>query len=123
MSSQTTEQVMGVSSSIINIGAAAVMAPLWEVYDEMSIEFARLWYTYLACGCSIGEASLLAKIDTIIAMQKQKDIRYPPGYGYRAISYIIYGDPTLRLFPVQHMVEKHPGLARRLLQIKHTVGN
>jgi hypothetical protein len=111
----TTEQVIGVSSSFIHSGSAAVMAPLWEMYDNIAIEYARHWYTYMEHGCSIGEAALLAKCDTIAAMYGQSPT------GFRSLSYVIYGDPTLRLFPLRHLVEAYPETARRLLELKRTV--
>ncbi|OKH55776.1 hypothetical protein NIES2101_02970 [Calothrix sp. HK-06] len=114
MTAETSEVIMGVSSSFIHIGAAAVMAPLWQIMDDTAILYAGYWYSYLKQGCSIGEAALLAKIDSI---QDKKNQKY---LDYRVLSYVIYGDPTLRLYPLEYLIKHHPGTAKRLLQLKRS---
>lgn len=118
MTAYTSEQIMGASSSFIHSGSAAVMAPLWEIFDMTAIQYARYWYTHLVRGCSISEAALLAKIDTIIEMQQSTERGTVHALGFRALSYVIYGDPTLRLYPLSYLVENHSETAHRLLKIK-----
>jgi hypothetical protein len=115
---QTTEPIMGVSSSLIHIGAAAVTAPRWAINDRAAIFYAQHWYTYLSQGCSIGEAAWLARFDSI------RDLRQSPNWqgglsgGYGLLGYVIYGDPSLRLYPRNHLTDHYPATARRLLRLK-----
>ena len=112
-----TRQVMSLSSSFIHVGAIAVMAPRWAIYDETATRYAEYWYRYLAMGCSVGEAALLAKIQCAREMTKA-DRQLRPDYN--VFSYVIWGDPTLRLYPLEHLL-RHREVVAELLQLKQTL--
>lgn len=73
---------------------------------------------YLIQGCSIGEAALLAKIDSVHDIEKLGKGGEEVFARYGVLSYVIYGDPTLRLYPLPYLIEHHPVTARRLLYLK-----
>jgi hypothetical protein len=117
MSTDNTVRVMGISSSFIHSGAAAVVAPLWVIMDTTAVAFARHWYVYFLQGCSIGEASLLAKVKCIREMQPESDgPTIAPDY--HLLSYVVWGDPTLRLYPARYLAENYPATVSELLEIK-----
>jgi hypothetical protein len=118
MTAEYSERVMGIASSFVHIGAAAVMAPRWLIFEDTAVMYARHWYKYLAQGCSIGEAALLAKIDSLREMQGSSGDRQKARPDYNVLSYVIWGDPTLRLFTVRHLVKHHPHTVSQLLQFK-----
>jgi hypothetical protein len=118
MSAEFSEYVMGISSSFLHIGAAAVMAPRWAIYEDTAVLYARYWYEYLAQGCSVGEAALLAKMSCLLDMEPAGDASPKARKDYSVLSYVIWGDPTVRLYPLWHLAENHPETVRKLLRLK-----
>ncbi|MCC5600634.1 CHAT domain-containing protein [Nostoc favosum] len=116
--SKSSEQIMGVASSFMHRGASAVMAPLWEIWDDVAIEYAQRWYGYLQQGCSIGESALLAKMDFLSDSTREKGKRR---IDYRVLCYVVWGDPTLRIYPLSKLIKNHPETVERLLQLKTTL--
>lgn len=110
-----SQRVVGLSSSFIHIGAAAVIAPLGVIQDPTACSFAINFYRYLREGCSVGEAALLARSD---GWQRASSPQERPIDELKIddLKYVIHGDPTLRLDPLDVLLRDHPATAQRLIQ-------
>ncbi|MCE7979990.1 MAG: CHAT domain-containing protein [Caldilinea sp. CFX5] len=121
MTQVNSRLVMGIASSLTHVGAAGVIAPRWAIGDTTAVRYASHWYTYLAQGCSIGEATLLAKIECIRDMQRGSEDKAAIARDYAVLSYVVWGNPTLRYYPLTHLVENYPETAKVLLKLKREV--
>ena len=81
------EVTQGLASAFIYGGARCVIGTHWEINDVSSADFAVLFYELLLRGEAIGEALRQAKVR--FREEKPSDFTWA--------SFILYGDPSLRL--------------------------
>jgi hypothetical protein len=77
----------GLASAFVLGGALCVIGALWPVFDDYSAKFASIFYDKLLAGETIGDALLFARKQLVDASKEQIT------WG----SFILYGDPTLKL--------------------------
>ncbi len=78
----------GLGNAFLRSGVKHYVGTSWEIMDEPSSYFAQTFYAHLRAGKSTGEAIRSAR--TEMADQFGLDICW--------VSYILYGDPTVRYF-------------------------
>jgi len=89
------QRIFGLANAYLLAGVRHYIGTFWEVLDEPSSYFAKGFYDALASGESIGEALRKTRQDLIQT------------YGEEVLiwtSYVLYGDPTFRLPPVQRAI-------------------
>ncbi|GEM_PF-4487676 len=77
----------GLALSFILGGALGFIGTLWPIFDEGAAEFAVTFYEHLLGGEMIGEAMRQARLHT--RQTRPNDVTWA--------SFILYGDPTLRI--------------------------
>ncbi len=86
------QQIFGLANAYLLAGVQHYIGTFWEILDEPSSQFAKLFYAFLTQGEQVGEAVRRAREKLIEA------------YGEETIvwaSYMLYGDPTFRFAAVE----------------------
>ena len=78
----TLHGVGGFANSFIELGAAAVIAPLWAVKDAVAVEVTKLFYPDILGGKSFAAA-----------LQDIRKLAYTPAAEDSYAAYCFYGDP------------------------------
>ncbi|MBM4139870.1 MAG: CHAT domain-containing protein [Nitrospira sp.] len=82
------EQSFGVGGGFLLSGVQNFIGPFWIVHDEDSVSFSSDFYKAFMAGSSLGEALHIAK-ENIIREKGWDNLLWA--------SYVLYGDPTLRI--------------------------
>lgn len=96
----TDERVLGdyggFASTLLRIGATAVVAPLWNVRDDVAAEFARRFYaTTLTADTPV---SVAESVRALRATYTEAEVRAgTPGLHATLVAYQVFGHPCLRL--------------------------
>ena len=91
------QQIFGLANAYLLSGVQHYIGTFWEILDEPSSQFAKLFYAFLTQGEQVGEAVRCAREKLIEA------------YGEETIvwaSYMLYGDPTFAFAAAEREVPK-----------------
>jgi uncharacterized protein YjbI with pentapeptide repeats/class 3 adenylate cyclase/CHAT domain-containing protein len=83
------QEIYGLANAFLLAGVQHYIGTFWEVPDAPSAQFALAFYSHLIKGASVGEALRLARRDLVERFGKETVIW---------ASYMLYGDPTVRMF-------------------------
>jgi hypothetical protein len=85
----------GLAAAFIRSGASAVVAPLWNLDDEVARSVAREFYGSVYSGNGVGAAEALRRIRARYAFDRFADGEWAPSPTY--LAYQLFGHPRLRL--------------------------
>jgi CHAT domain-containing protein len=91
------QQIFGLANAYLLSGVQHYIGTFWEILDEPSSQFAKLFYGSLSLGESVGEAVRKAR-EKLIEAHGEETIVWA--------SYMLYGDPTFAFDPAEK--EKQP---------------
>src|SRR6476620_1861140 len=91
------QQIFGLANAYLLSGVQHYVGTFWEILDEPSSRFAKLFYGSLSLGESVGEAVRKAR-EKLIEAHGEETIVWA--------SYMLYGDPTFAFDPAEK--EKQP---------------
>jgi CHAT domain-containing protein len=86
------QQIFGLANAYLLSGVQHYIGTFWEILDEPSSQFAKLFYGFLTQGESIGESVRKARAELIKAFGEETIVW---------ASYMLYGDPTFQFTPVE----------------------
>jgi CHAT domain-containing protein len=86
------QQIFGLANAYLLSGVQHYIGTFWEILDEPSLQFAKLFYGSLSEGESIGEAIRNAR-EKLIEAHGEETIVWA--------SYMLYGDPTFAFDPAE----------------------
>lgn len=78
------------ASAFLLSGVQHYIGTLWDVPDGSACQFALAFYRALSCGETIGHSMMAARAE-LISRHGDDSVQWA--------SYVLYGDPTMRLFP------------------------
>ena len=91
------QQIFGLANAYLLSGVQHYIGTFWEILDEPSSQFAKLFYGSLSLGESVGEAVRKAR-EKLIEAHGEETIVWA--------TYMLYGDPTFAFEPAEK--EKQP---------------
>ena len=86
------QQIFGLANAYLLAGVQHYLGTFWEILDEPSSQFAKLFYGFLTQGESVGESVRKARAEIIKAFGEETIVW---------ASYMLYGDPTFQFTPVE----------------------
>jgi hypothetical protein len=86
------QQIFGLANAYLLSGVQHYIGTFWEILDEPSSQFAKLFYGSLSLGESVGEAVRKAR-EKLLEAHGEETIVWA--------SYMLYGDPTFAFDPTQ----------------------
>jgi CHAT domain-containing protein len=93
------QQIFGLANAYLLAGVQHYIGTFWEILDEPSSQFAKLFYGSLSSGGSIGEAVRKAR-EKLIEAHGEETIVWA--------GYLLYGDPTFAFDPAEKEEEEEP---------------
>jgi hypothetical protein len=97
------QQIFGLANAYLLSGVQHYIGTFWEILDEPSSQFAKLFYGSLSQGESVGEAVRKAR-EKLIEAHGEETIVWA--------SYMLYGDPTFAFDPAEKEEEVEEPLVR-----------
>jgi CHAT domain-containing protein len=93
------QQIFGLANAYLLAGVQHYIGTFWEILDEPSSQFAKLFYGALSQGESVGEAVRKAR-EKLIEAHGEETIVWA--------GYMLYGDPTFAFDPAEKEEEEEP---------------
>jgi CHAT domain-containing protein len=93
------QQIFGLANAYLLSGVQHYIGTFWEILDEPSSQFAKLFYGALSLGESVGEAVRKAR-EKLIEAHGEETIVWA--------SYMLYGDPTFAFDPAEKKEVEEP---------------
>src|SRR5262245_61737566 len=93
------QQIFGLANAYLLSGVQHYIGTFWEILDEPSSQFAKLFYGSLSQGESVGEAVRKAR-EKLIEAHGEETIVWA--------GYMLYGDPTFAFDPAEKEEEEEP---------------
>jgi CHAT domain-containing protein len=93
------QQIFGLANAYLLSGVQHYIGTFWEILDEPSSQFAKLFYGFLSQGESVGEAVRKAR-ERLIEAHGEETIVWA--------GYMLYGDPTFVFDPAEKEKEEEP---------------
>jgi CHAT domain-containing protein len=93
------QQIFGLANAYLLAGVQHYIGTFWEILDEPSSQFAKLFYGSLSQGESVGEAVRKAR-QKLIEAHGEETIVWA--------GYMLYGDPTFAFDPAEKEEEEEP---------------
>src|SRR5262245_13090578 len=93
------QQIFGLANAYLLAGVQHYIGTFWEILDEPSSQFAKLFYGSLSQGESVGEAVRKAR-EKLIEAHGEETIVWA--------GYMLYGDPTFAFDPAEKEEEEEP---------------
>src|SRR5262245_41255762 len=93
------QQIFGLANAYLLSGVQHYIGTFWEILDEPSSQFAKLFYGSLSQGESVGEAVRKAR-EKLIEAHGEETIVWA--------GYMLYGDPTFAFDPAEKKEEEKP---------------
>src|SRR5499433_875931 len=93
------QQIFGLANAYLLAGVQHYIGTFWEILDEPSSQFAKLFYGSLSQGESVGEAVRKAR-EKLIEAHGEETIVWA--------GYMLYGDPTFAFDPAEKKEEERP---------------
>jgi CHAT domain-containing protein len=93
------QQIFGLANAYLLSGVQHYIGTFWEILDEPSSQFAKLFYSSLSQGESVGEAVRKAR-EKLIEAHAEETIVWA--------SYMLYGDPTFAFDPAKKEEVEEP---------------
>ena len=97
------QQIFGLANAYLLSGVQHYIGTFWEILDEPSSQFAKLFYGSLSEGESVGEAVRKAR-EKLIEAHGEETIVWA--------SYMLYGDPTFAFDPAEKEEEVEEPVVR-----------
>jgi CHAT domain-containing protein len=97
------QQIFGLANAYLLSGVQHYIGTFWEILDEPSSQFAKLFYGSLSQGESVGEAVRKAR-EQLIEAHGEETIVWA--------SYMLYGDPTFAFDPAEKEEEVEEPVVR-----------
>ena len=97
------QQIFGLANAYLLSGVQHYIGTFWEILDEPSSQFAKLFYGSLSQGESVGEAVRKAR-EKLIEAHGEETIVWA--------SYMLYGDPTFAFDPAEKEEEVEESVVR-----------
>ena len=95
------QQIFGLANAYLLAGVQHYVGTFWEILDEPSSQFAKLFYGSLSQGESVGEAVRKAR-EKLIEAHGEETIVWA--------GYMLYGDPTFAFDPAKKEEEEEPAV-------------
>jgi hypothetical protein len=95
------QQIFGLANAYLLAGVQHYIGTFWEILDEPSSQFAKLFYGSLSQGESIGEAVRKAR-EKLIEAHGEETIVWA--------GYMLYGDPTFAFDSAEREEEEEPAV-------------
>src|SRR5499426_110681 len=93
------QEIYGLANAYLLAGVQHYIGTFWEILDEPSSQFAKLFYGSLSQGESVGEAVRKAR-EKLIEAHAEETIVWA--------GYMLYGDPTFVFDPAEKEKEEEP---------------
>jgi CHAT domain-containing protein len=93
------ERIFGLANAYLLAGVQHYIGTFWEILDEPSSQFAKLFYGFLSQGESVGEAVRKAR-EKLIEAHGEETIVWA--------GYMLYGDPIFVFDPAEKEKEEEP---------------
>src|SRR5262245_40690596 len=93
------QQIFGLANAYLLSGVQHYIGTFWEILDEPSSQFAKLFYGSLSQGETVGEAVRKAR-EKLIEAHGEETIVWA--------GYMLYGDPTFAFDPAEKEEEEEP---------------
>src|SRR5262245_6780631 len=93
------QQIFGLANAYLLAGVQHYIGTFWEILDEPSSQFAKLFYGFLSQGERVGEAVRKAR-EKLIEAHGEETIVWA--------GYMLYGDPTFVFDPAEKEKEEEP---------------
>ena len=99
------QQIFGLANAYLLSGVQHYIGTFWEILDEPSSQFAKLFYGSLSLGESVGEAVRKAR-EKLIEAHGEETIVWA--------SYMLYGDPTFAFDPAEKKKQPEEPVVREV---------